>query len=307
MPKHTLRELLTFACCFMIAGVVWYGHSMGTVRNLIVPIEISYQGLSPIIECKDTLPTSIRVELHDVGHRLKVYQQHPPVIHVDISQQVMAEKGTITLSSELLRTHISNQIQGTTTIQAVLPEQVKCRYVRLHKKTVPIQLQGTFTPASQYQMVGEPQLQDRSVVLYGTYHAISAINEVKTEPLVLSNIQDTVQAIAQLIAPSHIRLSQSAVSVRVVSERFTEQVMTIPLEADNVPEGEVLRLFPSEVEVRLRIGVSHFASLSEEQVHAVCHYPTRTQERLTVHVKCNNPWVTYVRSNPSSVEYIIEQ
>lgn len=307
IKNSTLREILTFVCFFIFAGVMWYGYSMGTVRSMIVPVEVSYQGLSPAIQCEETLPNTIQVEVRDAGHRLKIYVDNPLHITLDITTQVQKEQGEIHISSDVLRSHVANLLQGTTKLQVIQPEQIDGHYYKQHKKDVSIRINGTFSAANQYQIENNAILLRPMVTIYGKCNTLNDITEIATQSFAFTDIRDTMVFDIPLQVPATIQVSDSLAHIQVVGEQFTEKVMTIPVEIRNVPEGDTVRLFPSEVSVILRIGISHFAQLNEHQVKAICYYPTHNVNRLPIHVYCSNQHVTYTRTNPSNVEYIIEK
>ena len=308
MPRHTLRELLTFACFFVLASIVWYGYSMGAVRSMIVPVSLSYSGISPIIQCEDTLPSTIYVEIRDAGQRLTVYRKRPLQLEIDIQDQVKNEQGTIHIASDVLRNSITNLLQGTTKLQLITPDNISCSYHRQHKKSVPVRLNTTFVPLTQYQLVEKPKLLTSSITVYGDLEAIESIDEIETAPITITDVKDTLIADVPIVVPKGLSVNKNSISVQVISEAFTEKVISVPVQVVDVPKGENIRIFPNEVNVILRIGINHFSHLRDQQVKARCQYPTNhNQSRLPIIIECNNKYVTHKRSTPASVEYIIEK
>ena len=125
--------------------------------------------------------------------------------------------------------------------------------------------------------------------------------------LVLKDVKDSLTTRLRLEDISGIRLSQDEVPVLIVAEQFTEKVMTKTIIAKNVPSDAHLRLFPTEVTVMLRIGISHFNDIDEKDVDVICPYPRQAMDKLPLQVICRNPYVTYTRCTPAAVEFLIEQ
>jgi hypothetical protein len=91
------------------------------------------------------------------------------------------------------------------------------------------------------------------------------------------------------------------------AEPFTEKTFIVPILTTNVPEGEHLRIFPNQIQVIVRVGVSHFKQIAESDIIATCEYPTSSCDALPIKIITNNPYITSTRVSQQAVEYIIER
>lgn len=307
LRRFSLREVCVFACFVVFAALIWYAHAMSSVRSAVVPMVVKYTGVPEDILLSDSLPTTISLELRDAGRRLKMYSDNPLSYSFNIGEQLKRERGTFTLSSDVIHTAVNSLLQGTTKLQSISPEQIVGTYARQHSKEVPIRLVADITPAAQYQLVGQPTLLTKKVTVLGSSKQLNEIDSVETLPLVLKDIKDSIVLTATIAPLPNVRFAQNEVQVRVVTEQFTEKVIVKPIKTKNVPEGTHLRIFPSEVSVMLRIGIAHFNDVDEKDVEVWCKYPTQDVDRLPVQVSCRKPYVTVTRCTPAAVEFIIEQ
>ena len=83
--------------------------------------------------------------------------------------------------------------------------------------------------------------------------------------------------------------------------------MIIPIRVEGVPEGYHIRIFPREVEVTVRVGISHFAQVSNKHIRAVCSYSPDMKEKLDVNLIYKNPYITTAWAYPGVVEFLLEQ
>ena len=97
------------------------------------------------------------------------------------------------------------------------------------------------------------------------------------------------------------------VNVEMTSEQFTDKSFVIPIQVRDLPASESIHLFPQEVSIVVRVGVSHFAQVTEKDFQVYCYYPTPQQQTLHVNIETNNPFITKMRSNIREVEYIIKR
>ena len=306
MRRFSFRESLIFVFFLVLASLIWYGHAMNSVRSAKLPVTVVYKGIPEEILFSDTLPEVIYIEARDAGRRLKAYRGHLEVTF-DLAAQIHGESGHVAISADLLRNSINTILQGTTKLQTIHPEHIHGDYYRQNSKRVPVRLQFTATPAVQYQLVGEPQIEPQQVTIFGAKSRLDAIKTIETLPLEVADIKDTLRTTASLHVPEGVRVQDTEIGVTFVAEQFTEKVLTLPIATHGVPGNTHLRLFPSEAAVHLRIGITHFNDLDKHDVEVYCDYPQAPAEKLQLKVKCTNPYVTYSRCTPSSVEFLIEK
>lgn len=305
--RFSVREICVFACFVVFASLIWYAHAMSSVRSAVVPVAVTYSGVPDDVLLSDSMPTTIHLELRDAGRRLNLYGTNPLAFSFNIGEQIKGESGSIVLSADVIHHAVNSLLQGTTKLQSISPEQINGTYTRQHGKKVPVRLVADITPAPQHQLVGQPVLKTQKVTIYGSSEQLSQVDSVATQVLVLKDVKDSAATRVRLEEIPGIRFEQNEVEVQIVTEQFTEKVVTKSVIAKNVPEDAHLRLFPTEVSVMLRIGVTHFNEIDEKDVEVSCDFPSKPTDKLPLHVTCRSPYVTLTRCNPAAVEFLIEQ
>ena len=302
------KDILTFLGFVVLAAFIWYGHAMQSVRNTRVPVMITYTGKPGNIGLgEEGLPEQVMIEVRDAGARLNTYHREPLHLTIDLRSYIHGEKGTIHVPSDALRRSISDILQGTSRLIETKPEEILCPYFTEQEKSVRIHLDADLTPAAEFQFVGAPVLSKSAVKIYGQDKKLAAIDTIYTEPLSLTDLSDTTDLTVALAIPKGVRTEIDSIQVRIIAERFTEKRFMIPLRVTGVPEGQHIRLFPGEVEVRVRVGMSHFAQVQAQDIRAVCHYSHDREDKLDVELRYSNPYITSAWVYPGVVEFILEQ
>ena len=302
------RDILTFLLFLALAAAVWYGHAMNSVRNTRVPVLISYTGKPGAIGLGGNgLPDTVYIEVRDAGARLNAYHRDLLHLTIDLRQYIHGEKGTIQVPSDALRRSISDILQGTSRLIGTTPEEITCPYFTEQEKSVPVVVRGSICLASEYQMTVSPALSHPQVRLYGQDKELAKIDTLFTEEQALTNLSDTTDVRIALVVPAHMRAGTDSVTLRVVSERFTEKKFIVPIQVNGLPEGRRIRLFPNEVEVSIRVGMTHFAQVQPTDIRAVCTYSPERTDKLDVELRYNNPFITDAWVYPAVVEFLIEQ
>ena len=281
---------------------------MQSERTTRVPVLIQYTGKPGSIGTGDPgLPDTVMIAVRDAGARLNSYHKDPLHLTIDLRQYIHGDKGTIHVPSDVLRRSISNLLQGTSSLIETHPEEISCPYFTEQEKCVPVALAGSFIPTAEYQTVGQPVLSCTRIKIYGQDKVLQTIDTLYTEAAERTNLSDTTVLREALVLPPGVRAEEDSITVQIICERFTEKKFIIPLQAVGVPNGYHIRLFPNEVEVSVRIGMSHFAQLNPTDVQALCYYSPERRDKLNVEIHYTNPHITFAWAYPGVVEFILEQ
>ena len=216
-------DVLTFLLFLVLAALIWYGHAMHSVRNTRVPVYIQYTGKPGTVGLgEEGLPDKVIIEVRDAGARLNSYHSEPLHLTIDLRSYIHGDKGTIHVPSDVLRRSISDILQGTSRLIETTPDNITCTYFTEQEKTVMLYLDGEITPASEYQMVGEPTLNRYKIKLYGQDKVLNTIDTVYTEHVELGNVTDTLTTRIALAIPKGTRAEADSVNRLSVCRRDTK-------------------------------------------------------------------------------------
>lgn len=301
-------NIATFLLFFVLATMIWYGHAMQSVRNTRVPVHIYYTGKPGYIGLEDQLPDQVMIEVRDAGYRLDAYHRNPLQITIDLHPYIHGEKGVIQIPANDLRSSIKAVLQDNSNLIETVPEEIRCPYFTEQEKTVVLCFDGEVQTANGYQTVGEPVLQQSHMKIFGKAKDLCTIDTLYTEHVVIADLSDTLLMPVAFAVPKGIRPETDSVTVQIVTEQFTEKKFTLKLNVKNAPENYRIRLFPDEVDVSVRVGVSHFANVKASDIRVSCTYNPERKDQLDVELDYSaNPHITSAWVYPGEVEYLLEQ
>lgn len=301
------KDALIYLLFVGLATLFWWGRAMSSQREVEVKLPVEYTQVPAQVVFSTPLPTHLEVVLRDNGRLLRQIQHTKPTVTISLADKLSETHGTLQLSTDVLRQKIQDNLPGSTAIQQIRPEEITTTYYVEATKKVPIRLCATWTLEKQYQLANPPVLEPAWVNIYGTQEAIDTIDSISTDSVIVEKLQDQVQRDVALLIPAGIRTDKQTITVTWTAEIFTEKSLVIPIEVHHLPDNEVIHLFPQTTTITARVGISHFADLTEEDFKAVCEYPEQAQNTLPVTIICNNPNVTQMRASIREVEYIIEK
>ncbi|MBP5476597.1 MAG: hypothetical protein J6Y00_02795 [Paludibacteraceae bacterium] len=89
-------------------------------------------------------------------------------------------------------------------------------------------------------------------------------------------------------------------------QMITEKLFELPIEVTGVPQGKIVRVFPSKAEVYVRVRMNRYEELQKEDFRVWCSYPVTQTDVLMLHVDANETQSLSIRVEPEEVEYLIE-
>lgn len=301
------KDILTYLLFVALATMVWWGRSMSSLRDTNITLPIVYTDVPEQVVFDAPLPEELKITIRDNGKQLRRIDSGRLILTLSLGSQLTEQEGTVHIAAEILRPKLQDMLPGSTVVLQMQPEVIEVGYHRQEEKDVEVRLMAEWMPAPQYQMRSLPVVEPQTVRVYGKKADLKNLRFIPTEDLKIKDIRDTMRCTVGLAVPEGLRVVPQNVNVLFVTEQFTEKTFTLPVEVYGCPEGESLRLFPQTVTVQARVGMSHFNDVHEGDFHVLCHFPKTDQMSVRVEVECDNPNVTYVRTTPSELEYIIER
>lgn len=301
------NDVFIFLVFVGIATLFWWGRAMSSSRDVNVSFPIIYTDIPSEVVFEQELPNHLNITLRDNGKLLRQVAHTSPVISISLSDRLPDGDGKLVLSADVLRPRIQDILPGSTTIQQIRPEVIESNYHRQAKKCVPVELKASWTMTKQYQLAKAPIITPSEIEIFGKKQLLDNIEKITTDSLYINDLHDTIHTIVSLIIPEGIRSVAKEAKVTFVAEQFTDKTFTLPIQVNNLPAQETIHLFPQEVVVTVRVGISHFAQINEADLQAVCPYPTKGAATLPIEIIHTNPNITQIRTNIREVEYIIER
>ena len=286
------KDAFIFLLFVGLATLFWWGRAMSSQRDVEIKLPVVYANVPAQVVFETPLPSHLEVVLRENGRLLRQVQHTKPTVTISLADKLNSNGGPLQLSTDIIRQKIQDVLPGSTNIQQIRPEEITSNYYVEATKRVPIKLCAEWTMEQQYQLSAPPVLEPAFVDIYGTQESIDQVDSISTDNVVVDKVYDTVQREVTLQIPAGIRSQTTATTVSWISETFTDKSFVLPIEVEGVPEEEEMRLFPKTTTVTARVGISHFAEVTEDNFRAVCEYPNQSQATLSVTVVCNTPYVT---------------
>lgn len=305
------KNFLTFLCFLAIAGIFWLMMTLNETYEQEVEIPVRVVNVPKNVVLTSEEYDTVRVTLRDKGLTLISYLYGEGTRPVSINFKTYAKgNGYTAIPAAELQKLIYQQLSASTKIVSSKPDKYELFYNYGLSKRVPVKWTGRVIPEHLYFISHVGYFPD-SVNIYASQEKLDSIKEVYTESLNYANFRDTLNVTARLQKTRGVKTVPETVKVAFHTDVLTEEsISDIPIKGINMPEGKVLRTFPSKVTVRFVTGVSRFKSLKPEDFIVVADYNeirNNPSDKCDIHLKTMPGGISKPQLSVTQVDYLIEE
>ena len=305
-------EFLIFLFFLFLSGVFWLLMTLNLTyeREFKVPVRI-VNVPENVVSTSDETDT-VRMTLRDKGLVLVRYFYGEGIKPLDLNFKTYARDttGKAAVGTAELARLLSGQLSASTKIVSTKNERVDIFYNYGMKKKVPVKWHGNVVPEQMY-FISNVEYSPDSVLVYASDKQLEMIQVAVTEPIDVSNFRDTLSVECVLKKTKGVKYVPAKVNVKFMTDVLTEEsIDDIPVTGENVPEGKVLRTFPSKVTVKFVTGVSQFRRINKKDFVVVADYndvADRKSEKCRLQLRAVPHGVSRASLNVKEVDYLIEE
>ena len=304
------KEFLIFLFFRAVSGVFWLIITLNESLEKEVSVPVEIVNVPDNIVLTSEFQDTIKVTLRDKGYVMAAYwfTDHIQPLKINFANYSKSDGHGVVSAAELQRL-IRQQLYKSTDIRGIKPEKIDLYFNHgLHKK-VPVMFRGKIEAAQNY-FITQTKLVPDSVDVYATNDMLNSITFVTTEYTSREDVSTSERQPVQLLKKSGVKLVPPAVSLEIDADVLTESTFEVPVVAVNMPEGKVLRTFPSQVKVRFVVG-SHLVDQvfpSDFRVEVDYHeIENASSDKCTLKLVAKPELVIRASLEIEQVDYLIEQ
>lgn len=305
------KEFLIFLFFLALSGVFWLMMTLNETyeKEMRIPVHIVNVPQNVVLT-SDRVDT-VKVSLSDKGFVLLGYMYGDGLRPLKVNfKNYMRSTGTGSVTAAELQRMMYQQLSASTKITSTKPDRLEYFFnYGLHKR-VPLRWSGRVIPEHLY-FISHTEYETDSVDIYASQEKLDSINIVYTEPLNYANFRDTLSVRCNLQKMRGVKSVPDNVKITFYTDVLTEaSIKDIPIQGINMPEGKVLRTFPSKVTIKFVAGVSLYRTLSAKDFTVVADYKdiaSHPSDKCTLHIKKVPQGISRATLDIKQVDYLIEE
>lgn len=299
------QNVLLYLLFVAVAFVFWVFLSLDTEvqRDFDVPVEL--QDVPDSVTVIGQVPQSLDVSVKGKDSQL-IRFLWGKLSPVKLKWQENVEGQALVLTHQKLDSRMREYFGNGVQIVSCRPDSLRIPFTTQPGVKVKLMVQADIHPNLQYIISGPITANVDSVTLYSVTDLPHNLKYVSTEPIVKSNLKDTMRYEIRVKPIAGVRIIPETVTVTVPIEPLIMRKRFVGIEVENLPDETNLITFPSKVEISYLVPMSAYND--DYPVKAYVDFRAAQPSRKKLAVSLSSMPVIYhnISFTPDSVEYIIE-
>lgn len=310
------EKVVIFLFFLFFASFLWYLNKLNHEYTIDLSYPVRFTNLpSDRVFVKESEATlTLKVRAH--GYTLLKFKMSSVLapLNIDLKEvklsRLNGSKTTYFLLSSRVQTMLADQINPDMQLESIAPDTLYVDLSRMERKVVAVKENLILQCEKQYMLSGFPQLEPDSVVVSGPASLVDTLSFWPTKPKKMENLKQSTAGFLSLINIPGIVPSTRRIEFNVPVEKFTEGVVSVPIQVINVPAEIHLMLLPAKVNVSYMVALSRFKEVTPSGFKLLVDYnsiSSQMTDKLKVNFEGQPDFVANVSVNPTFVEYIIQK
>lgn len=305
----TTRDFLVFLLFLGISTALWALQALRKNYEMTVEMPIAYTNLPGDYIITNDLPSHLRLSLEGRGSDLVRYRYGRGLAPLKIDMEEVV-KGRRNVATNTYLPQIQKQVKSDIAIKRISPDSILYELEKQKKKTIPIVLDAEIELEQQYTFSDSLRISPSHITAYGPLKELNKLDTIHTELLTINNVKDTLVTQIDLKKVRNVRFSDTTITVKIMSEKFTEKNIQLPISIKNVPENITLRIFPSATTLSYQIGLSSYEKVDASSFSLYVDFKEAKRngkDKLKIKFGKKAPKAFNVKLKPEAIDYIIEE
>jgi len=309
--RQQWKEIFIFISFVLLAFSFWLLQSLQDDSERRFEVSLRYKNVPDEWTLSENNPKTVSVVLKDKGISFLYYVWNKRLSSMDISVADLQKTpdSLLLVTNKMLESVLAKQLIISTSIIFFEPNDIKLRYDMLSSRLSQVSANISITTKPGFQLSDSITISPSQVNLFGSSKALESLDQIKTKPIALDGVEKTRELTVQLDLPTGVKADIETVKLTVPVEEYTEKTMHLPVHCFDIPDGYVLRMFPSVVEISCTLPLSVFRELTEEMLEIMIPFSEFEENQATgkipVRLTRKPAWVNTIIV-PGEVEFIIE-
>jgi hypothetical protein len=309
-------RLVIFVFFLSVATILWYLNKLSYEYSTEISFPLKFENLPKGKVAVGEVPSSITLGVKAFGYTLLRYQIGSALmpININLNQVVLipvsGSDSKYFILTARARNNIANQLKGDLMLERVMPDSLFFEFTTLAEKRVLIKPNLSFTLDRQHMQAGPISVSPDSITISGPQTLVDTIHWVTTVPIRFDKLTETENRNVDLKLINQIGFSNRKVNINIPVERFTEAIISKPIDIKNLPDSIRLVLIPRAVSVKCNVAISRFRGLADESLEAFVDYndvKSSFSNQLRVQISSKPFHINNLSFEPKYVEFIIEK
>jgi hypothetical protein len=307
---------MVFSFFLLVAIIIWLLKALEKNYTSEIDYPVRYRNFPEGKTLIGELPDHLELNVYAHGYVLlqhKISSRYLPLV-ISVNSFSLKELrdedgGFYFLETRYLKDYIDKQLSAEFEILEVKPDTLVFPFAEVIEKKLPVQPAFDYQLEKQMIIKQSPLIQPDSVMVTGPAYLLDTLSAVNTRDRDLGLISGDDNFEIPLKSIRHTTFNPEEVKVSFEVERFTEKILSVPVNVAGAPDSLQVITFPRNISLSCQVGLSNYEKIQADMFKATVNYSDIEggQTRLPVSLTRTPEFVRAIKFSPRTVEYLIRK
>jgi YbbR domain-containing protein len=271
LKKRKVKVFLVFLLCSTFA---WFISNLSESFISNTTFDLEFANASHDLLLVSSSQNKIDAKLEAVGFQFLGFNFKNKAVTIDLSE-VTEVGGIYFLSYQEYKEQIEKQLPNSMRLINIEKDTLFFDFQEVISKEVPVKPSLQISLEQNYLLDGKLVISPSTVTVKGPRNEVDTISFVKSSQIDLIDLSSDFSRNASIKVPDGLRFTSfSANSITVAGKvsRFSEKIITIAIEAINLPSGTTIKMFPDKVQILCKGTISTLKRLNTSEFQVVADF-----------------------------------
>lgn len=307
------RKVVLFLFFLFLSAFFWLLLALGKDYTTSIKTRLRFTGLPEHLTMLNGDPYSLRLSVSGRGYTL-LWQQlfHSDVYAVNLKgiQLHQSENDIFWFLSKDILNGINKKISNDLILNISGPDTIFLTLTEKISRKIPVKPDIRVSFAQQYMLCEPFQCKPDTILVTGAKRILDTLSYIQTSPVEKKNLNKSLNNVIPLKGSSRIQLVPPSVAIIMHVSKFTETSLRVPLKTINVPDGILLKTFPSEVTLSFRVCLDKYKAIQPDLFKVAVDFHDikgNKSETIPVRMLHQPDFIEGLKVTPANVEFILER
>ncbi|WP_281846680.1 YbbR-like domain-containing protein [Olleya namhaensis] len=305
------KKINVFLLFFLLAFSILVLTKLSKVYTATLTFDVNPINLDDTFVLINQDNAKLNITLETYGFDWLRYAINRPLLDIDFNTDIVKKDSSLIWSMSRGFANINKQFSKEKKIISINPDTLSFKYDSNSIKYVPIVLHANIKYAPGYNTLDVVKTKPDSIKLIGPSSILRKIKKIDTDNLDVLDVKANINKRLALQLDSignKVKTNLKQVQLEVKVSKFSEGVVSLPIEVVNVPEGITLNYFPKQISLSYATSLENFKNISAQDFKVVCNYKDAIDNSfLTPNLVKQPARVKNIRLLQQKIEFIIKE
>lgn len=307
------RRYIVFGIFFIISSILWFLIALNRRYTTVLDYSITYTNIPENKAILNQPAKIMEVEVTAHGFALLKHYLHLnlDIIQVDVKklmkQDFNESQPTYYILTKPAQKQLTQNLSSELQVLSIMPDSLVFQFSEVVSKKVKVIPNFTLEFEKQHKQQGELEVIPDSVTVSGPKLMLDTLEQIHTKHLKIDGLNSSTSRNIAIRKIESLQIEPKRVVVNINIEKYTEQILKIPITTINVPKSDSVDLEQKFIDVRFVVGISDFGTIEAQDFKAEvdCKNILDMPDRLNVQLISFPSNIRLIGYTPKNVNYVL--